>query len=172
MAIDLSPGLPISGLRDSCYGVPGSAHSKTKRFHDYWLSLMTSPGVLPAEGRFDPAAVPDLAENLSMIRVEQPLRLRFERVAPILEATYRRGFAGRYFDEIFPDLDKVSDWFTRYLLAMRSDAPIWRRGPLRYALDPELASAETCLFPFSNGGDRAELLVSVSIFQDREGNDR
>jgi len=121
--------------------------------YDYWASL-AAPGELPQWRSFDPLGIPpSLLSRLWVTEVHiDPPRLRYRLVGTQIVASYGWDPTGRDFTEVWPKLASMPGYADRYIEAIQSHQPNFRRGKPLLATEHSWGLIENLMLPFQHPG--------------------
>ena len=109
------------------YSVPRKLSTALARVRGYWEGLKRGDASIPFWDDVDPAALPDLAAQLILMKVfERPRRFRFVMPGKDLEQRYGADLVGAFSDEI--DIRHPFEYFnSQCFAAVETRAPTYYR---------------------------------------------
>jgi hypothetical protein len=146
-------------------------HPKVRTLVDYWLSIKPA-GSLPGRQHFEPLDVPALLPNIWLIDVEREpkLRLRYRLVGTNVAQAFDRDSTGRYLDEVHSEFLDSHIWL--YMKGVVQDGmPGWRAGTPRFWHLRDYLSLERIYLPLASDGREVDMILALTVFVDRFGNE-
>jgi PAS domain len=154
------------------YRIPddrGEWHPLMRRFYDYWLSI-APPGGLPGRQHVAPEKMTAWLSRLWLLDVHRdPLRFRCRLAGSEMVRSIGQEVTGGWLDEVHPQSVTNPDSRNRFRVAVELARPTWRRGPLRWARQPDFKTVESCIVPLARDGRTVDKLMAMSIVFDAHG---
>jgi hypothetical protein len=144
-------------------------HSLTRQFYDYWLSI-APPGLLPGRQHVRPEQMSRWLSRMWLLDVfRDPLRFRCRLVGSEMVRSIGHEVTGRWLDEVHPLSVSNPNSRQRFRIVAELGRPTWRRGPLRWARQPDFDLVESLLLPLAANGHLVDKIIAVSVSFDRNG---
>lgn len=143
--------IPLCAIADRDMAAElGEDHLK---LYDYWAGL-AAPGQLPFWRDFDPLGVPPALLSrlwVTEVRIDPP-RLRYRLVGTQIVASYGIDTTGRDFAEVWPHIAVRPSYADRYIDAVRTGIPNFRRGKPILVTQHNWGLIENLMLPFQHPG--------------------
>jgi hypothetical protein len=146
-------------------------HPHIVDLHQYWRGLRSQrSGALPARRSLDPAAMPRqaLAHVWILDWHADPPRLRFRLLGTKLVEFFGRELAGKWVDEVFPEIAGNHPVLLRHQMVAGTRTPHWRKGPPQVEHN-YVSLIESIALPLAADGEHVDGFLMQSRFYRRDG---
>ncbi len=138
-------------------------------FYNYWLSV-APPGRLPGRQHILPEEMTPWLSRLWLLDVHRdPLRFRCRLIGSEMVRTLGQEVTGKWLDETHPQSISNPNSRDRFRILVELARPTWRRGPPRWAREPDYRAVESCMLPLAADGVTVDKVIAVSILFDANG---
>jgi hypothetical protein len=147
--------------------IPEDCHPKVRAIFEYWQSVHPKGGGLPGRKNIDPVDIPQLLSNVWLIDVKRdPYRFRFRLVGTQVVDYVGKDNTGRWFDDLLPDFDPGV-----FIDVVETGKPSWSRGRSKMRPEKDYYELERVRLPLATDGKTVDMILSLTIFFDSEGNE-
>ncbi len=147
--------------------IPEDCHPKVRAIYEYWRSVHPKSGGLPGRQHIDPVDIPTLLPNTWLIDVARnPYRFRFRLVGTQVVDYAGEDNTGKWFHEQMPNFHPEV-----LIDVVETGKPSWSRGRSKMRPERDYYELERVRLPLASDGKTVDMILSLTVFFDSEGNE-
>lgn len=147
--------------------IPEDCHPKVRAVYEYWKSVHPKGGGLPGRQHIDPIDIPLLLPNVWLIDVlRDPYRFRFRLMGTLVVDYAGEDNTGKWFEDRMPNFDP-----SVFIDVAETGEPSWSRGRSKMRPEKNYYELERVRLPLATDGKTVDMILSLTVFFDSEGNE-